>query len=287
MVGENFRVKGPPSHGFTILYNSAARILLGEHSAVVRCYLCLCIRSNDERQMYVSMKKLAEDMGMAIASAEKAVKRLEEVGLLKVTRPTSIGRGKANEYELLMPVESPQPTGDIRVVYPQSSTPEVPSPLGTNNNGVEQRKEKTTAPKSDQGKGAEIRGGGASPAGVSGVSNPVDAYFQDPVNGPVRSWQFDQVFGKYPKQENERAARAAWMHRIGTQMDQARQGADPESPAVKLWLAVFYAVDWWNAKVTGKLGEDAWKPQYIMTMDKWISQEKWMDAPRCVREGNC
>lgn len=109
---ETFIVYGPRPNGFTILYNEAALLLLPEHAMVYRCYMALCIMSNGQRKGHPSRQTLAKVMGIgsgqavSLDSVDRAVKRLEVIGLLHVRRPETPGRGKANEYTLTLPENS-------------------------------------------------------------------------------------------------------------------------------------------------------------------------------------
>lgn len=101
---ESFVVRGPRPDGFTILYNDAASLLVREHSAVVKCYLALCLMSNGARASHPSLSTIGKMMGdMSVDSARRAVNRLEDLDLLLIHRPENQGRGTANTYMLTRP----------------------------------------------------------------------------------------------------------------------------------------------------------------------------------------
>lgn len=67
-------------------------------SATLAVYATLCIYANKEGWAFPSIRTIAEKIPMSEDTAQRALKRLELLGLLIIERPQSQGRGQFNKY---------------------------------------------------------------------------------------------------------------------------------------------------------------------------------------------
>lgn len=302
---ETFHVRGPLPDGWTILYNDAATALLAEHSAVVRCYLALCVMSNGARTCHPSLDTLGDAMGgMSRDSAKRAVKRLQDIGLLHVERPVKQGRGMASIYTLSQPPKKggthaplpgkgghpctpSQPKGGQEA--PQKGgtgyAPLTNNPTGNKKNNTPHVRAQARAREEPQARpsGAGDQEQGTDQGGTN-QTEPVSKlngtskeaghpYWTDPEQGAHRLGCFGEVFAVYPRDDGEASAMAAWRQVIGTRLD---QGGDGDLAGV-----IWRAVNWYAAKMRKERQE----PRFIPSFANWIRQEAWNDAPATIRAG--
>lgn len=290
-----FLVKGPPAEGFTILYNGIAKTLLSEHSAVLRCYLTLCLYSNGDRESHPSMITLAKDMGMSESSAIRAIKRLESLGLIKVTRPKTNGRGLANTYWLLPPKKVSPMKGitdkgvmgaeeNLSPVTPQQETLEqekdsspLPPSEDTHDEDVEEAAvlAKSSVPSSvvtkadldrltHQDNGAQSSAG--APTASSRVSNFVGRENDHPFweENPRQRKLLNTIIEKWPKATGRIEAMVAWREVVGERIT-TTPGMDKH-----IWNGFHWWLNYWKEKGT--------EERFIPQMANWIRKERWNDA---------
>lgn len=285
---EQFSVKGPPPpDGYTYLYNDAASVLMTQHGTVIKTYLALCLMSNGQRKCHPSLEGIGKEIGVSRETAKRAVATLEDLGILKIQRPETPGRGRASVYYLTRP-DAPEKgviAGDpnterIGVIQntkrgqteTEKGSPAMTPQQETSVNKKQEQENNGAPPISDQEKN------GARPEGAQTkvpVSTSKHTYWTHPEWGPQREFCFTTIQGFYPRDDGEQSARHAWERRIGTRLDV------PDLDQEMFWKALCYASQWYRDEVK----RNATEAKYITSFPNWLAGEKWNDAPRWVREG--
>src|SRR5574338_1437606 len=303
MVEDQFEVRPPRPDGWTMLYNESARALIGEHSKVISCYLSLCIRSNGERSCFLSRSQIAEDMGgVSVDTVDRAIKRLEAIGVLTVERQESPGRGMANVYVLTKPEKGriaaaalsgekgriaaaalSGEKGRIAAAAPINNKRETTSnsPLPPNGDGGERMDggkdspgERTMRQRMDRD-GASTpnhstmahRSSGANEQ-TSRVSNQVKRESDHPLWQIADGyWQelFDFIYSAWPKQSQRELAMTAFRTEVVPVCQEDRQF--PE----KLWRIVQWQMESWQ--------REGREQRFIPALHRWLERRSWQDAP--------
>ena len=66
-------VKSSPAVGFTLLYHDVIKTLLGEHFAVIRTYLAMCLYADGKPTNHAEPQQVIDELGKAM-SLEAVVK---------------------------------------------------------------------------------------------------------------------------------------------------------------------------------------------------------------------
>lgn len=285
----HFVAEGPRAHGFLILYHDVTRLLLGEHSAVIKTYFALGTFTNASRESRPSIPTVARMVGMHERSVYRAIDRLQAMGLVGVMHTP----GQVNRYRFRSPGEAGYPTPDTRV------TPDtrIPKPLTPVSPKQEREQENVTDPHPVQisdvragareggrvevvdrkadGSGTVIRAQRQPPAGGanerSSVPNrevPSGVALNDPYWAAGDGYHkqcLEKTLAAYPKPANYRDAMIAWQEVIGDSFI-----TDPNMPQ-KVWDGLVLWKRHWKAEQT--------EPRYIPAFENWIRKRRWENAP--------
>jgi biotin operon repressor len=254
------------------LYNDAAKVLLGQHSTVTKCYLALCLFSNGERDAKPSLAGLGDAMGVSRDTAKRAVQALETCGLLVVSRPKDQHRGVTSTYTLTQPrkggTDAPHTPEGGQTGTKKGGTLDAPRTNNPQEQATKEKQEKEIGTK-------PVQSTKMDPAFMSreNLAREGDhSYWTHATYGARRKKAFEIIAQLHPNPEGGNRSLQAWREIIGTRLD------DP-NPDGALWDSIFQGVQWYAKKVK----DEGTEAKYIKSLWRWIAEERWMDAPASIR----